>query len=133
MERDLNATPEEKKQLLIGSSAKKKDRYKVITDEGKELLFKTRNEVISGELVNYTSYANSNSYYCTRDYDYVYIEKDIHMGRIEGSNCKNIQPVYNFHPLKHPQLCERPACTLCGHMSIGLAREDLEVKVNEEY
>ena len=130
VERDLNATPEEKKTLIIGSSSKKKDRYKIITDAGEEKLFKTRNEVISGELVDYQSYATSTDYYCTRDYDYVYLEKDIHMGRIGGADCKNIESIYNFHPLKGPKLCHKPGCTLCGHMSIGLIKEDLEVKEN---
>lgn len=128
VERDLNADPVEKKSLLIGSSSKKKDRYKIITDEGKELLFKTRNEIISGEFTNYSFFVEARNYYCTRDYDYTYIEKDIHMGRIGNSDCKKVESIYDFHPLKEPEICEKPGCTLCGHMSVGKIKEDLIIK-----
>ena len=128
VERDLNALSEDKKNLLVGSSSKKKDRYKVITDEGKELLFKTRNEVISGEFTNYGFFVDAKNYYCTRDYDYTYIEKDIHMGRIGNSDCKKVESIYDFHPLKEPEICEKPGCTLCGHMSVGNIKEDLIIK-----
>ena len=49
---------------------------------------------------------------------------------IGGADCKNIESIYDFHPLKEPKLCHKPGCTLCGHMSIGLIKEDLEVKEN---
>lgn len=130
IERDLNATPEEKQKLLIGSSKKKSDRYKIITDTGNELLFKTRNEVISGELVDFESYAKSTGYFCSRDYDYVYLEKDIHMGRIGNEDCKQIESIYDFHPLTEPKICTKIGCTLCGHMSIGICKDDLTVKEN---
>ena len=132
VERDLNAPYKEKKNLLIGSSSKKKDRYKIITEEGKELFFKTRNEVISGEFCDYQTCVTAEGYYCTRDYDYVYIEKDIHIGRIGGSDCKNAEFIYDFTPLKEPKICEKVGCSLCGHMSVGLKKEDLIVKINDK-
>ena len=50
------------------------------------------------------------------------------MGRIGGSNCKNIESIYDFTPLKEPKICEKLGCSLCGHMSVGLKKEDLIVK-----
>ena len=42
------------------------------------------------------------------------------MGRIGDTNdCKNIQPISEFHPLKEPKICGRDVCTLCGHISLS--------------
>ena len=123
VERDLSADPEIKSQLLIGSSKKKLDRYKVISDTNEEKLYKTRNEVISGNLSDYGHYLELNGLYCTRDYDYVYIEKDEHIGRIGDSDCKQRENIFYFHPLTEPKLCIKPGCTLCGHMSVSKVKE----------
>lgn len=129
VERDLNADPEVKKQLLIGTNKKKDNRYKIITEDNEEIYLKTRNMLISGEATNFTHYLNVKDYYCTRDYDYVYIEKDKHFGRIGDSDCKQIEDVFYFHPLSEPKPCVKGGCTLCGHMSVSLDK-DL-IKINE--
>ena len=128
VERDLNVPEGLKKELLIGSSKKKSDRYKIVTEDGQELFFKTRNEVIAGETLGYRNFALCNDYYCTRDYDYVYIEKDIHMGRIGDSNCKQKESIYDFKPLEEPKICIKPCCTLCGHMSLSKDLDDIKIK-----
>jgi len=125
VERDLTAAPEEKETLRVASSKKKTNRYKVITHIGDEMLFATRNEVISGELADYKGYLNFLGYYCSRDYDFVYIEKNYQIGRQGEGNCKNRQLVSNYHPLKEPKICQHHGCTLCGHISVSRDKEDL--------
>jgi len=123
VERDLSQPPEIKQKLKVGASKQKSNRYKIITDLDEELLFKTRNEFISGETTDYNSYGVFKGYYCTRDYDFVYLEQDYHVGRLGESNCKFKEPIENFKLLKEPKICPHNCCTLCGHISVSKIKE----------
>ena len=113
-----------KDDLICKASKEKKPRYKIITKDNEELLFKTRNEFItSKDCETKTPSFDCGEYYCSRDYDYVYIDFTQHMGRtIEPEKCNVRQPIENFHPLKEPRMCSKGLdgkCTLCGQISLS--------------
>lgn len=87
-------------------------RYKVIDDEGKEGFFYTRNEVVKTYGENGVAISTCGKK-CTRDFDYVYIEKDM------GVYCLHGVPIKDYHVLESHRICGKSTgCTLCGHMSI---------------
>jgi len=124
IERDFFADKKIQPTLICKASKQKKDRYKIITWSDEELLFKTRNEFLTSDTYDtpYPTYKCS-PYYCSRDYDYVYIEYTNHMGRVSNpENCKDLQPLANFHPLREPLKCAKTIdgyCTLCGQISLS--------------
>ena len=121
IERDLFASKEDKDKLICQASKKKKDRYKVITYDNETHMYKTRNEFITeSDCGRGDSRYQPNGYYCSRDYDYVYIDFTKHMGRtIKPINCNEREPIENFHPLKEPLICNCSICTLCGQISLS--------------
>ena len=69
--------------------------------------------------------------YCTLDYDYLYFEKDQHVGWLsdpskykKGKKCKQTEPLseFNFSPTLH--VCEN-TCSLCGGMSVSTNSDEL--------
>lgn len=125
IEKDLSATKEDKESLIAKSSSNKKDRYKVEYDDNKKIeLYKTRNSFLTKSESGYT--CKTEGYYCSRDYDYVYIEIDEHIGRPHLScDCRNRNCLSNFHPIKEPMKCIHKECTLCGQISISQNKIDL--------
>ncbi len=126
IEKDLMASEFDKNFLISKSSSNKKDRYRVDYENNKILFFKTRN----GFLTNYNEgdkiTFQTEGYYCSRDYDYVYIEIDKHFGRnSEEDHCRNKSDLKDFHPLKRPIKCQLPLCTLCGQISISKELDEL--------
>lgn len=126
IEKDLMASEFDKNFLISKSSSNKKDRYRVDYENNKTFFYKTRN----GFLTNYDegdkSFFESMNYMCSRDYDYVYIEIDEHIGRLsEKSNCRSRNKLSDFHPLKRPAKCLNDFCTLCGQISISKESDDL--------
>lgn len=95
-------------------------RYKIVNDDGTSYTTNTRNEFIK----NYKCSAfPSKGYYCSRDFDYVYVEQNKVIGNKpddENSNCKNVTPIEKFHMLKKWRKCQMPRCTICGHISLKL-------------
>ena len=131
IERNFFADKGDNDKLICQASKQKKDRYKVITNDGEEHFYKTRNEFITSNVCeNNISVYVAGGYYCSRDYDYVYIDFTQHQGRQTNPDKCNIkQPIENFHPLKEPTLCSkgaRGACTLCGQISISKDKELLK-------
>lgn len=122
VERDMFLSPDEKKLVIAKSSSLKSPRYLAEFSDGSTLECLTRNDFI-------TNGDNGNSFgidttgkYCSRDYDYVYLEEDKHYGRILSRPelcCKGREPIEDFHVLKQPELCTRGICSLCGHISIS--------------
>ena len=131
IERDFFITyndKENKNKLICQASKQKKERYKVITYDNEEHLYKTRNEFITNDVgdINASLFL-PNGYYCSRDYDYVYIDFTQHMGRtINPLGCNVREPIENFHPLKEPLACNNPFCTLCGQISLSKDKELLK-------
>lgn len=126
IEKDLTASSEEKESLIAESSSSKKDRYKVVYENGEQEFYKARNHFLTSKACDSKIFIESKGYYCSRDYDYVYIEIDKHMGRNnEIANCKTIQDIKDFHPLKTPIRCQNTYCTLCGQISISEKMEEL--------
>jgi len=97
------------------SIKKKKPRYKVIDDIGETRFFQSRNDFIKKYGID-NSYVSSKGLYCTRNFDYVYIEQDIAM------NCHKVpQKIDKFELEFKPHLCYRKGhevCTLCGVISL---------------
>lgn len=87
------------------------NRYKVTLDDGKEILYTTRNEVCK-TYGNQGVAINTTNMVCTRDNNYVYIEKDY------AIPCRMRCPIANYRVSPKPQLCKHGQCSLCGHMSI---------------
>ena len=127
VERNLQETPENKEKLMVKMSSKKTDRYKVVCEDGTERLYKTRNDFITTNEEGNKLYVKSWDYYCSRDYDYVYIEIDKHMGRLTlEDTCKQLNDIKDFHPLPRPSMCQVPRCTLCGQISLSKEWENLK-------
>lgn len=126
IERDMFASIDDKEKLICESSSTKKDRYKVIDNEGHIKMYKTRNEFLTSNLDSDKTTVEPCGYYCSRDYDYVYIEIDKHLGRAdETSSCRSTNNLKDFHPLKSPAVCVNSVCTLCGQISISQDKEVL--------
>ena len=56
-------------------------------------------------------------YYCSLDYDYVYIDHTSHIGFKNGYNCKIREPLEDFHFKDKCTQC-KSGCSLCGWMSV---------------
>lgn len=87
------------------------DRYLVCFDDGQELRFPTRNEVLKQYGRNGIA-IDTRGLKCSRDNDYVYVEKNM------AIPCHNMIPIKNYRVSECPQYCRIGECTLCGHMSI---------------
>jgi hypothetical protein len=119
IERDLTAPIEIRDKLIAQSSSTKKPRYKITYEDGSKKLFMTRNEFITSSY-NYTKMSfHSLDYYCTRDYNYVYIEVNEHQGRGCLDECKEFHNIKDFHPIDKPKKCLHKECTLCGQISLS--------------
>ena len=86
---------------------------------GGEEPFKNIDALINGKTVpvdyiktNYGVAINTKGMRCSRDNDYVYIEKNM------AIPCHNMIPIKNYRVSECPQDCRIGECTLCGHMSI---------------
>lgn len=131
IERDFFVDKKDNDKLICQASKKKKERYKVITNDNEEHLYKTRNEFITSDVgdINASLFL-PNGYYCSRDYDYVYIDFTQHMGRaFNPLRCNIREPIENFHPLKAPVPCCNNICTMCGQISVS---KDIELLKKEE-
>jgi len=119
IEKDINFINYANMELINVSSKAKKPRYKVVYEDGTERLFGSRNEFLAKDNENFLV-STLKSYYCTRDYNYVYIEKDMHRGRSTGKEfCHEVVPIEDFHPLKEPVKCACNQCSMCGQISIS--------------
>lgn len=101
--------------IISETSEKKKNAFRIDYDDHSEFC-----KSLSELCYNYGTdrKINSEGFYCTLDYDYVYIEKNQHIGfEGEDENCKYKEPLENFHILTEPKLCKKK-CSLCGSMSI---------------
>ena len=129
IERDFFVDKDQVNTLICQASKKKKDRYKVIDNDDEIHMYKTRNEFITANDHDsvWPTYQPFD-YYCSRDYDYVYIDFTKHMGRSINNRCNVREPIKDFHPLKEPMICQRPICTLCGQISIS---KDIELLKKE--
>lgn len=119
---------------------KKRPRYRISFSDGtcKELL--GRSALITGQDSDTSCFASGGAvaslgYYCTRDYDYVYIKQDRHVGFCKGGadSCKGIEPLEDFHVLDCPALCTVPRCSLCGRMSLSKNPDGISVKRKQDF
>lgn len=111
--------------LLTKTSQDKPLRYRVIYDTEEVKDFNSRGMFIDGVYDNHVllkrSVLRTEGMYCSRDYDYVYIEKNLHNGNnsnVKGG-CKHYTPIQYFHVRKQPIMCQYNWCTLCGHFSLS--------------
>lgn len=138
IDRDMRCDDSIRSNLISATSAKKNIRYKILFEDGTEKTYQSRNAFITGNLNTIHNRAfNSSGYYCTRDVNYVYIEKDKHRGKgpdtidtwqrpvYDENNCRNFCYVSEFHVLQKPSKCSKKGCTLCGHFSLALEKKDL--------
>jgi MoaA/NifB/PqqE/SkfB family radical SAM enzyme len=103
------------------SNKKTAPRYLVKDDFGNEEYFNTRNEYLKKYGVN--GYCiPSRGGKCTRDMNYVYIEKNVVF------RCTDQVPIEKFHVSKERRTCVRDSCTLCGHMSISIPKRSTIAK-----
>lgn len=87
------------------------NRYLVIMEDNTGIEFPTRNEVIKQFGKNGFTIDTTKAK-CTRDNDYVYIEKNM------AIPCHNKIPISEYKVSPIPQKCKIGECSLCGHMSI---------------
>lgn len=112
-------------ELITTTNKRNKIGYKIIKDDGSIETCNSMRELIK----NYGDYAKNiiylKDYYCTLDYNYVYIDKNLHIGYNKWANkCKIPEHISCFHLLKEPIVCPK-GCSLCGHMSVSQIKEDL--------
>lgn len=97
---------------------KKSPRYHIIEDDHSYDL-ESRNSL----LVKYEQKAfPCNGFYCSRDYDYVYIVQDEIIGNFNDHperGCKNKVHISKYTLLEAPALCIRNSCTICGKISLS--------------
>lgn len=105
-------------------SSKPNVRYHIYDKEGNVTEYRTRNEFILQ--YDYAAFPTT-GYYCSRDYAYVYIEKDTVFGNSTNPDwvCKNVYPIEEYSLLDEPRQCNRKACTLCGHINLDVDKERL--------
>lgn len=119
---DVNST--DFSNIIIQANENKPNRYKIDYDDHIEYI-KTVRELG----LKYGNYRliNLNGYYCTLDYDYVYIEQNKHVGTLkDGFKCKMKEPIENFHFKTEPIICQNDGCSLCGAMSVFKERKYYE-------
>ncbi len=63
-------------------------------------------------------------WYCSRDIDYVYVMIDYHHGIVDGQ-CRQKEPLADFHIKSEPHQCEYPSCNFCGKMSVAKEKDKL--------
>ena len=100
-------------------------KYKLTKTNGDILMCGSVRELLK-ELDEYHSrLIRLKGYYCTLDYDYLYIDKNYHVGYNEQIEaCKCYEPIENFSLRKEPIVCPR-GCSLCGYMSVFKNKEDI--------
>jgi len=101
------------------SSVKPDPRYLVTFDDGHTETFYTRNEFLK-KYGNPDGSVDVKGYNCSRDYDYIYIDKD------EIYSCTRKHNPATFSPLKKVHKCYRSngLCTLCGNISVYKNEEE---------
>lgn len=131
IDRDLTGLPDKE-----AKQCNKKPRYRITFDDGTEKELLGRSPLITGQDKDTSYLAVGNGivprgYYCTRDYDYVYVHFDKHMGFCRNGEhfCKSLEPLAGFHVLDKPAMCDKPRCSLCGRMSIAKTTDGISVKV----
>ena len=113
---------------------KKETVFYVYMEDGSVQSYSSKTEAVR-KLSGGHKYILTKSMYCTRGYNFIYIDKNNVIGptlsRInKGSVCKHIIPIQYYHVLRHPIQCTQTGCTLCGHMSIAQDKNDLINYVN---
>lgn len=94
------------------STMKSNPRYEVTFDDGHKELFATRNSFLKKYGFQGLAVSTENKL-CTRDVDYIYIEKDMVW------SCDKKYPINEFKLRKpHPCLRSKGYCTLCGNISL---------------
>lgn len=118
--------------LIVGSSEDKPLRYVVTRDDGTIEQYKARSEFVSGKdniSDEWGACIPTTGMYCTRDCDYVYIERHVVQGRnerIPEVGCRSRMSLAAYKLRKEPQVCNNPkGCSLCGHTSIARDKQVL--------
>ena len=100
----------------------KDDSYDIISTQ-KELLSKYGNLVLNKMSVE--------GFYCSLDNDYVYIDKNMHVGFTDDPflckhiKCKSYTPLETFVFKDNYTLCEN-GCSMCGAMSVAKDESELD-------
>lgn len=135
IDRDLTAPVDKPARAM-----RRRPRYRVSFSDGSCKEFPGRSAFITGQDSDTAYLASGGSvasrgYYCTRDYDFVYIDQDIHMGFCKdgGHFCKSVEPLENFHVLDCPTLCTAPRCSICGQMSLSKNPDGISVKRKQAF
>ena len=124
-------TLEANKEGLILKYKKERESFKVIFKDNSYDILATQKELISkyGDLVLNKLFVKG--FYCSRDNDCVYIDKNMHVGFTEdpfwqkGIKCKSYTPLETFVFKDKYTLCE-DGCSLCGAMSVARNELDLD-------
>lgn len=120
------------------SSIRPKPRYRVTFNEDRVEYFNTRNEFLKKEGWK-GKCVITNGHLCSRNFDYVYIEKDkvFHCHK-EPELLKDFKLEPDFHPcyrdtgeLKDGKL-KKATCTLCGNISIKEKEECSETSIQQQ-
>lgn len=117
---------------MVGCSETRPVRYVVTRDDGTIEQYKARSEFVSGKdntSDEWGACIPTIGMYCTRDCDYVYIERHVVHGRSERApeaGCRSRMSLAAYKLRKEPQVCNNPkGCSLCGHTSIARDKQVL--------
>ena len=117
-------------------------RYKIIYSDNSVRFYYSRNDFITLKDKEHQDGLGfkTKGFYCYRDVNYTYIDRDQHMGKLriapdnpQAEKCLNLCPIEQFTPLKEPTICQSQACTLCGHITVSKERlPEIEKPASEQ-
>lgn len=111
--------------LITTTNERKKPGYIITKDDNTIETCNSIRELVKKYGIYETNKIMLKDYYCTLDYNYVYVDKNLHIGYNKWANkCKIPEPISDFHLLKEPIICPK-GCSLCGHMSVSKNKEEL--------
>lgn len=113
--------------LVCTTSKDKPVRYHIIHDNGFVEPYRSRSEFLHDYgIFNQLQCLNTRGMYCSRDYNFVYIDNSQVMGHSSlYSHCKERVPLAQYHPLTEPAQCRNTACSICGRMSLSRDQQSL--------
>lgn len=128
---------EKDKTDLILCHKRERKQFKVIFNDDSFDIIATQKELLAkyGDLESNAICVRG--FYCSLDNDYVYINKDMHVGFADSENiydrikCKSYTPLKTFTFKDNYTLCDK-GCSMCGSMSVSRNGEELDNYINSK-
>lgn len=118
----------DKSHLLSGARKKNRNpKYTVTFDDGSQQIYVARNQLMTDKNIkenNGQKFLYVAGFYCTHDYNFVYIDIDTVIGwsEYDKCNCKKHINIKDYDLIKQPRKCmlneKSFGCTLCGTFDV---------------